>query len=75
MTYSKDALFLSELSRAQRPEVDVGFPACDDVGAVARVKLHRKHGLVGALKNMAANITWMSRYISLLRVKGQSDLI
>ena len=50
MSYSEDALLLGELSCAERPEVDVGLPAGDDVGAVAEVKLHREHSLVGILE-------------------------
>lgn len=51
MSYSKDALFLGELSIVEGPEVDVRFPTGDDVGAVAGVKLHLKHSLVGALRH------------------------
>lgn len=50
MSYSKDALFLGELSCAERPEVDVGFTTGDDVGAVTGVKLHSEHSLIGTLK-------------------------
>ena len=50
VSYSKDALFLGELSCAERPEVDVGFAAGDDVGAFAWVKLHSEHSFVGILE-------------------------
>lgn len=49
--HSKDALLLGELARAQRPEVDVGLAAGDDVGAVVWVELHGKHGLVCTLQD------------------------
>lgn len=49
-SYSKDALFLSELSCAEGPEVDMGFTTGDDVGAVAGVKLHSKHSLISTLQ-------------------------
>lgn len=50
-SHSKDALLLGELPWAQRPEVDVGLPAGDDVGAVVWVELHSKHSLVGSLEH------------------------
>lgn len=49
-SYSKDALFLGELSWVECPEVDMGFPTGDDIGAVTGVKLHSEHSLVGTLK-------------------------
>lgn len=49
-SYSKDALFLHELSCAEGPEVDVGFTTGDDVGAVAGVELHSKHSLISTLQ-------------------------
>lgn len=49
-SYSKDALFLGKLSCAEGPEVDMGFTAGDDIGAVAGVELHSKHSLISALK-------------------------
>lgn len=48
-SHSKDALLLGELPRDQRPEVDVGLPAGDDVGAVVWVELHSEHSFVGTL--------------------------
>lgn len=56
MSYSKDALFLGELSCAVRPEVDVGFTTGDDVSAVAGVELHSKHSLVGTLKHNTTSV-------------------
>lgn len=56
VSYSKDALFLHELSCTQCPEVDVGFTTGDDVGAVAGVEIHSKNSLIGALKH---NNTWL----------------
>lgn len=50
-SHSKDALLLGELARAQRPEVDVGFPAGDDVGAVVWVELHSEHSLICTLED------------------------
>lgn len=64
-SYPKDALFLGELSWAERPEVDVGFTAGDDAGAVVGVKLHGEHSLVGTLKTQQhtqkkmLNVEWL----------------
>lgn len=44
-------MLLGELSCAEGPEVDVRFTAGDDDGAVARVKVHSEHGLVGTLQH------------------------
>lgn len=55
-SYSEDALFLGELSRAERPEVDVGFTAGDDVATVAGVELDSKHCLIGTLKHKHARL-------------------
>lgn len=49
-SYSKDALFLGELSCAECPEVDVGLSTGDDIGAVAGVKLHSKHSFSSTLQ-------------------------